>query len=66
MKIFIVAALLLLLSGCWWGSSPIPHSDYYVVTFATGRAELPPDGRLCFASYDATDLVVDLAGWYSP
>jgi hypothetical protein len=45
MKIFIVAALLLLLSGCWWGSSVTPHSEYYVVTFASGRAELPPDGR---------------------
>ena len=45
MKIFIVAVFLLLLSGCWWGSSETPHSDYYVVTFATGRAELPPEGR---------------------
>ncbi len=55
MKIFTVAALLLLLSGCWWGSSVTPHSDYYVVTFATGRAELPPDGRraLSYATRDA-------------
>src|SRR5260221_3347102 len=55
MKIFTVVALLLLLSGCWWGSSVTPHSDYYVVTFATGRAELPPDGRraLSYATRDA-------------
>jgi hypothetical protein len=44
MKIFLVAAFLLLLSACWGSSGP-PHSDYYVVTFASGRAELPPDGR---------------------
>jgi hypothetical protein len=55
MKIFIVAALLLLLSGCWWGNSEPPHSDYYVVTFAAGRADLPPDGRraLSYATRDA-------------
>jgi hypothetical protein len=55
MKIFTVVALLLLLSGCWWGSPVTPHSDYYVVTFATGRAELPPDGRraLSYATRDA-------------
>jgi hypothetical protein len=55
MKTFTVAALLLLLSGCWWGSSETPHSDYFVVTFATGRAELPPDGRraLSYATRDA-------------
>jgi hypothetical protein len=44
MKIFFVAAFLLLLAACWGGSGP-PHSDYYVVTFGSGRAELPPDGR---------------------
>jgi hypothetical protein len=55
MKSFIAAALLLVLSGCWWGGSEPPHSDYYVVTFATGRAELPPDGRraLSYATRDA-------------
>ncbi|HEX3499945.1 MAG TPA: hypothetical protein VHT04_11555 [Stellaceae bacterium] len=44
MKFFLVAGLLLLLSACGGGSG-LPHSDYYVVTFASGRAELPPDGR---------------------
>jgi hypothetical protein len=43
MKIALAALLLLLLSACV-DSGP-PHSDYYVVTFASGRAELPPDGR---------------------
>jgi glucose/arabinose dehydrogenase len=27
--------------------------------------KLPPDGRVCFLSFASTDLVVDLAGWYS-
>jgi major membrane immunogen (membrane-anchored lipoprotein) len=53
MKPALVAALLLLLSACSdWGP---PHSDYFVVTFAAGRAELPPDGRqaLSYATRDA-------------
>jgi chitodextrinase len=28
--------------------------------------KLPPDRRLCFASLVPTDLVVDVAGWFSP
>jgi glucose/arabinose dehydrogenase len=27
--------------------------------------KLPADGRVCFRSFAATDLVVDLAGWYT-
>src|SRR5262249_50824946 len=27
--------------------------------------KLPPDGRVCFKSFAATDIVVDLAGWYT-
>jgi hypothetical protein len=27
--------------------------------------KLPADGRICFLSFAATDLVVDLAGWYT-
>lgn len=54
MKIFLVAVFLLVLSACWGGSGP-PHSDYYVIAFASGRAELPPDGRraLSYATRDA-------------
>jgi hypothetical protein len=52
MKISLVAALLILLSACSF-SGP-PHSDYYVVTFDAGRAELPPGGRLAL-SYAASD-----------
>src|SRR5471032_2463898 len=53
MKITLVAVLLLFLSACV-DSGP-PHSEYYVVTFASGRAELPPDGRraLSYATRDA-------------
>ena len=53
MKACLVAALLLLLSAC--GGSQSPHSDYYVVTFDSGRAELPPAGRraLSYATRDA-------------
>jgi hypothetical protein len=53
MKTALVAALLLLLAACSdWGP---PHSDYFVVTFASGRAELPPDGHqaLSYAMRDA-------------
>jgi hypothetical protein len=53
MKISLAAALLLLLSAC--ADSGPPHSEYYVVTFASGHAELPPDGRraLSYATRDA-------------
>jgi hypothetical protein len=27
--------------------------------------EVPADGRVCLSSYTPTDLVVDLAGWYT-
>jgi hypothetical protein len=54
MRALLISAFLLLLSACW-GGSQTPHSDYFVVTFATGRAELPPDGRraLSYATKDA-------------
>ena len=29
------------------------------------EVKLPADGRLCFFSFASTDLVVDLAGWYT-
>jgi hypothetical protein len=53
MKTSLVAVLLLLLSAC--GDRGPPHSDYYVVTFESGLAELPPDGRraLSYATHDA-------------
>ena len=27
--------------------------------------KLPADGRICFKSFAPTDLIVDLAGWYT-
>src|SRR5712692_1773155 len=53
MRARLAALLLLALSAC--GSAGPPHSDYYVVTFNPGSAELPPAGRtaLSFATRDA-------------
>jgi hypothetical protein len=27
--------------------------------------KVPADGRVCLSSYAPTDLIVDLAGWYT-
>jgi len=51
------------------GTSPfISNVNYRAGQVAAANlavVKLPVDGRVCFLSYAATDLVVDLAGWYS-
>ena len=50
------------------GTSPLVSSVNYragqVAAANLAVVKLPPDGRVCFRSFAATDLIVDLAGWY--
>jgi hypothetical protein len=51
------------------GTSPLVSNVNYqahqVAAANLAVVKLPADGRVCFSSYATTDLVVDLAGWYT-
>jgi hypothetical protein len=44
--------------------SNVNYRAHQVAAANLAVVKLPPDGRVCFSSYAATDLVVDLAGWF--
>jgi hypothetical protein len=50
------------------GTSPfvsnVNYEPHQVAAANLAVVKLPPDGRVCFSSFAATDVVVDLAGWY--
>jgi glucose/arabinose dehydrogenase/PKD repeat protein len=51
------------------GTSPtvsnVNYQGHQVAAANLAVVKLPPDGRVCFSSFATTDLVVDLAGWYT-
>jgi hypothetical protein len=44
--------------------SNVNYRIHQVAAANLAAVKLPPDGRVCFSSFAATDLVVDLAGWF--
>ncbi|HEY1278102.1 MAG TPA: choice-of-anchor D domain-containing protein, partial [Acidimicrobiales bacterium] len=45
--------------------SNVNYRDGQVAAANLAVVEVPADGRVCLSSFTATDLVVDLAGWYT-
>ncbi len=53
---------------CGTGDPLVSNVNYRAGQVAAANlavVKLPPDGRVCFRSFAGTDLVVDLAGWYT-